>query len=323
MSSPYDAEGTDSNGMPDWRRNAQAEVLLSGPAPTAADIIATLQRVLGDIATISAGEQIDSSGEPFVNVDYRGVALVVRSRAEALSPQDVPEGEDFNGGISFPQSNPSFNGPLNASRGLVVWGGNAGQLLRTTARIHVAGAVYAPDEQSGKPVGTELPLDALREELAVATITSALTILDAGGAEALGVWVPLAGLCVPADVYRDTVSHAPMPVPILVGLRVGVFNDNPDAPIDPENPPLTFAFTTGMARFGRADLEFPRSPQSPPRTMGTALDVLAFELGTSSSFLDGEVVDLRDGRTFDVRAGDSTITGWHVLQLTQLTGADG
>ena len=320
MSSPYDAEPPENHEFPDWRRNAQAEVLLSGPAPSAADIVATLSTVLGDIAAISEGEQIDSSGEPFVNVDYRGVALVIRSRTEPLSPNEVPEGEAFDGGISFPQSNPSFNGPLNASRGLVVWGGQAGRLLQTTSRIHVAGAVYAPDENSGKPVGAELPLDALREELAVATITSALTILDAGGAEAIGVWVPLAGLCVPADVYRDTVSHAPLPVPILVGLRVGVFTDDPDAPIDPENPPLTFAFTTGMARFGRADLEFPRSAQTPPRTMGMALDVLAFELGTSSSFLDGEVVDLRDGRTFDVRAGDSTITGWHVLQLTQVTG---
>lgn len=318
-------EPTSSEDGPvvDWRRNAQAEILFAGPTvATAASIAGCIEQVLGaeaQVTALSPGDEAWPAGVPVeqsvVNVDYRGVALAVTARAEAVDLSGVPEGTDYAGEIRFPQDNPSFAGPLDAARGLVVWQNRASELLRTSSRVHIAGAVYGPDENSGTPPGVDLPLDALREEIAVATIAAVLTTLDDGGLEPIGVWVPLAGLCIPAPVYRETVVNAPLPTPVLVGLRVGVFLDDPSAPVDPENPPLTFAFTTGMFRFGRADLEFPRRSETPPQTMGTALDVITFELGTNSSFLPGEKVDLRDGRVFTVTGARSRITGWSVLHI--------
>ncbi|WP_333619249.1 hypothetical protein [Dietzia sp.] len=324
MTTPNDGaapgSGAAEDSPLDWRRSAQTEILLAGPPPTAADIARCLEQVLGDALTIEVMGADDPGGpaeDALVNVAYRGVAIVVSSRAEPVSADSVPEGEAYDGSISFPQDNPSFDGPLDAARGIVMWQNRATDLLRVSSRIHVAGAVYGPDENTGAVPGEDLPHDALREEIAVATITAALTAVSntAAGSEPIGVWVPLAGLCLPAAVYRDTVVNAPLPTPVLVGLRVGIFTDDPSAPIDEANPPMTFAFTTGLFRFGRADLEFPRRRQSPPQTMGVALDVLTHELGTRSSYLPGTRIDLGDGRRFDVSGGRSRITGWTVLQI--------
>lgn len=297
--------------LPEWRQPATSEVLLGAAAPSLDELAERIGTVLADQARAEVADLDESLGGPAVVVEFRGVRVFVRTAADAISAEDAPEGAEYAGGIEFPAENPSFQGPLNAARGLAIWNNNAGVLLHTVERIRLAAEVYEPavdGPSADAPIGADPYVDALREELALATITAVLTTVES---EPLGVWVPLAGMTLPAGVYRDTVVNAPLPIPALVGVRVGVYTESD------ESQPVTFGFTTGMYRFGRADMEMVERPTPPQETLGAMFELVAFELGTTSIFEPGTPVDLQDGRVFDVAAGPSPITGWNLLQLTQ------
>lgn len=304
---------------PEWRQPASTEILLSSAAPELAEIQHAITGALGEQATVQLVDLDDADGGPAVMTEFRGVRVLTRPAADPLDPDMVDEGEQFTGAIAFPIDNPSFQGPLNAARGIAVWNNNAGVLLDTVARIRSSAEVFAPADEgpsAGQPVGTDPYLDALREELVIATVTAILTLIPT---DPLGVWVPLAGMTLPAGVYRDTVANAPLPIPVLVGVRVGIYTDE-TAPLSEETTepqPLTFGFTTGMFRFGRADKEMIDRPTPPGETLGAMFDVLAFELGTATIVEPGTPVDLQDGRIFDVDVNKSPVTGWNLLQLTQ------
>lgn len=316
MSFPLDDDTTraipdSAADLPEWRQPATSEVLLGAPAPALDALAEWIGAVLDDQARVEVADLDAALGGPAVVVEFRGVRIFVRPAADPISAEDAPEGDAYDGSIEFPADNPSFQGPLNAARGLAIWNTNASVLLHTVARIRLAAEVYepAPDGPNARaPIGADPYVDALREELALSTITAVLTTVEA---DPLGVWVPLAGMTLPAGVYRDTVVNAPLPVPALVGVRVGVYSEAD------EHQPVTFGFTTGMFRFGRADMEMVERPTSPQETLGAMFELIAFELGTTSIFEPGTPVDLQDGRVFDVAAGTSPITGWNLLQLTQ------
>lgn len=322
-----DVPSDDSHNTPSaaaqWRQSASSEVLLGAAAPTLPAVKDAISAALGGAARVSTVGGLDGTStglgdESAVITEFRGVRVTTRTSADGLNAEMAAEGEQYCGAIAFPVDHPSFQGPLNAARGIAVWNNNAAVLLGTVARIRSVAEVVAPAEDGpvpGAPVGTDPYLDALREELALATVTA---ILATVGCDPLGVWVPLAGITLPAGVYRDTVARAPLPIPALVGVRVGIYTDD-TAPTDAATPPhtLTFGFTTGMFRFGRADKEMNNRPTPPGETLGAMFDVLAFELGTATIIEPGTPVDLRDGRVFDVDVIQSPITGWNLLHLTQ------
>ena len=178
---------------------------------------------------------------------------------------------------------------------IAMWNGDTTPVATHRSHVVVAGL---REEDAAEPEDPRL--DTLRRELSVAHVTAALTALPG----AVAVFVGSSGATLPAIPYRDVVTANPIPVPALVGVRAGWRDDE-----------LSCAYTTGLGRFGRADMEWLDAPMHPDALFGKLCDLVAFSLGSGVVLQPGQRVEVSDDEVLRCDVGTSPLTGWEVLQL--------
>jgi len=265
MSSPEQPETVD------WRRPAVAFLLFGGDAPAAADVEALLHEVFDESYAVTPAH----GDEP--------VSITIEDATVVVQPVDGPAGDGE---------------PARFTGELAIW--NGGEDVVDGHRSHLVVGAERIGTEGEPPEEMDPRLEALRCELAVAHVTAALTALPG----ALAVFLPTAAATLPAEPYRDIVVSNPIPVPALVGVRAGWFEEG-----------RPYVYTSGLGRFGRPDMERFATEGHPGEVYGQMCDLLAFSLGTGTVFQPGQTLEVAEGEYLGVTAGVSEATGWEVLQL--------
>lgn len=261
-----------------WKSTPVAIVLLDRPAPGHRDVTELLAEIFEGSYDVDPGTDED----PATAVSVEDVTVVV-------TPLDLPVADG------------------EASRyteNLAIW--NGGQRVVDSHRSQVVVAAFrlGPVGDDGEPAEPEYldpRLDTLRCELAVATVTAALTALPG----AIAVSIGGAATTLPAGPYRDLVAGNPLPVPALVGVRAGMQSET-----------TSCVYTTGLGRFGRLDLERLDVPGPPGALYGQMCDLVAYTLGSGTIFQPGQALEVGGPQPLLTSLEASPFTGQQVLRLT-------
>ena len=171
------------------------------------------------------------------------------------------------------------------------------------SQVVVAAFRWGPPGDDGEPTEPDYldpRLETLRGELAVANVCAALTALPG----AIAVSVGGAATTLPAGPYRDLVTGNPMPAPALVGVRAGMQSES-----------TSCAYTTGLGRFGRMDLERLDVAAPPAAVYGQMCDIVAFALASGTIFLPGQALEVGGPEPLVATAAVSPFTGQEALRL--------
>ena len=261
-----------------WKRTPVAVVLLDRTAPDHREVGELLEEIFEGSYEVDPGTDDD----PATGVYIEDATVVV-------TPIDSPvaDGE-----------------ASRYTRDLAIW--NGGEAVVDTHRSQVVVAAFrlgpvGDDGESGDPESLDPRLDTLRCELAVATVTAALTALPG----AVAVSVGGAAATLPAGPYRDLVTGNPLPVPVLVGVRAGM-----------QSATTSCVHTTGLGRFGQLDLERLDVDGPPGAVYGQMCDLVAYALGSGTVFQPGQALDVGGPQPLLTSLETSPFTGQQVLRLT-------
>ncbi|MBB1028242.1 hypothetical protein G6026_11230 [Dietzia sp. DQ11-38-2] len=261
-----------------WKSTPVAIVLLDRPAPGHRDITELLAEIFEGSYDVDPGTDED----PATAVSVEDVTVVV-------TPLDLPVADG------------------EASRyteNLAIWNGGEGVVDSHRSQVVVAAFRLGPvgdDGEPGEPDYLDPRLDTLRCELAVATVTAALTALPG----AIAVSIGGAAATLPAGPYRDLVTGNPLPVPALVGVRAGMQSET-----------TSCVYTTGLGRFGRLDLERLDVAAPPGALYGQMCDLVAYTLGSGTIFQAGQALEVGGPQPLLTSIETSPFTGQQVLRLT-------
>lgn len=261
-----------------WRHPAVAIVLLDRPAPGHLEISELLAEIFEGSYEVDPGVDEDPS-----------TAVTVEDATVLATPVDGPiaDGE-----------------ASRYTRDLAVWNGGEAVVDTHMSQVVVVGLRLGPvgdDDEPTAPEHMEPRREALRCELAVATVTAALTALPG----AVAVSVGGAATTLPAQAYRDFVTGNPMPVPVLVGVRAGMQSES-----------TSCVYTSGMGRFGHLDLERLDVEAPPAEVYGQMCDMVAFALANEVVFIPGQTLEVGGPRPLITSLETSPFTGQQVLRLT-------
>lgn len=156
-------------------------------------------------------------------------------------------------------------------------------------------------DEGAEPEYLDPRADALRCELAVAHVTAALTALP----DSVAVYVPTAHATLPAVSYREIVTGNALPVPAMVGVRSGWHSETSAS-----------GYTTGMGRFGRHELQRIGVPGQPGELYGQLCDLVAYQLGTGTTFEPGVTLQLSEDLSLGTELVDSSFGPWQTLDLS-------
>ena len=254
-----------------WKSTPVAIVLLDRPAPGHAEVGDLLAEIFEGSYEVDPGTDDD----PATGVSVEDVTVVT-------TPLDLPVADG------------------EASRyteNLAIW--NGGQSVVDTHRSQVGPT--GDDGEPGEPEYLDPRLETLRCELAVATLTAALTALPG----AIAVSVGGAATTLPAGPYRDLVAGNPLPVPALVGVRAGMQSET-----------TSCVYTSGLGRFGRLDMERLDVAGPPGALYGQMCDLVAYTLGSGTVFQPGQALEVGGPQPLLTSVETSPFTGQQVLRLT-------
>lgn len=261
-----------------WKSPAVAIVLLDRPAPGHREISELLTEIFEGSYEVDPGSEDDPA-----------TAVTVDDATILATPVDAP--------IADGQAS-------RYTRDLAVWNGGEAVVETHESQVVVVGLRLGPVGDDGEPTAPEYMdprLETLRCELAVATVTAALTALPG----AIAVSVGGAAATLPAGPYRDFVTGNAMPVPALVGVRAGMQSET-----------TSCVYTSGMGRFGRMDLERLDVDAQPAEVYGQMCDLVAFTLVDGAVFVPGQTLEVGGPRPLVTSAETSPFTGQQVLRLT-------
>lgn len=261
-----------------WKSTPVAIVLLDRPAPGHAEVGDLLAEIFEGSYEVDPGTDDD----PATGVSVEDVTVVA-------TPLDLPVAD---GEASRYTAN------------LAIW--NGGESVVDTHRSQVVVAAFrlgqtGDDGEPGEPEYLDPRLETLRCELAVATVTAALTALPG----AIAVSVGGAATTLPAGPYRDLVAGNPLPVPALVGVRAGMQSET-----------TSCVYTSGLGRFGRLDMERLDVAGPPGALYGQMCDLVAYTLGSGTVFQPGQALEVGGPQPLLTSVETSPFTGQQVLRLT-------
>ena len=261
-----------------WKQTPLALVLLDRPAPPHQEI----GELLSEIFEGSYEVERSTDDDPATAV-YIEDATVIVSRIDA----PVADGE-----------------ASRYTHDLALWNGGEAVVDDHRSQIVVAAFRWGPPGDDGEPTEPEYRdprLDTLRCELAVATVSAALTALPG----AIAVSVGGAAVTLPAGPYRDLVAGNPVPAPALVGVRAGMQSESTSS-----------VYTTGMGRFGRMDMDRLDVEAPPAAVYGQMCDLVAYSLATGTVFQPGQTLEVGGPSPLVTSAEMSPFTGQEVLRLS-------
>ncbi|MET3860540.1 hypothetical protein ABIE38_001462 [Dietzia sp. 2505] len=261
-----------------WKSTPVAIVLLDRPAPGHREVGDLLAEIFEGSYEVDPGTDDD----PATGVSVEDVTVVA-------TPLDLPVADG------------------EASRyteNLAIWNGGEGVVDTHRSQVVVAAFRLGPtgdDGEPGEPEYLDPRLETLRCELAVATVTAALTALPG----AIAVSVGGAATTLPAGPYRDLVAGNPLPVPALVGVRAGMQSET-----------TSCVYTSGLGRFGRLDMERLDVAGPPGALYGQMCDLVAYSLGSGTVFQPGQALEVGGPQPLLTSVETSPFTGQQVLRLT-------
>ena len=260
-----------------WKQTPLALVLLDRPAPDHREVGELLAEIFEGAYEVETGTDDD----PATAVHVEDATVIVST---VNSP--VPDGE--------------------ASRytaDLAMWNGQEAVVDTHRSQLVVAAFRWGPPGDDGEPTAPEYMdprLETLRCELAVANVAAALTALPGSVAVTVGG----AATTLPAGPYRELVTANPVPAPALVGIRAGMQSES-----------TSCAYTTGLGRFGRMDLERLDVTAPPAAVYGQMCDIVAFALASGTIFLPGQALEVGGPEPLVAEAAVSPFTGQEALRL--------
>lgn len=261
-----------------WKHTAMALVLLNRAAPEHGEIGA----LLGEVFEGSFEVQQGTDDDPATAVHIEDATVIISS-----IDQPVADDEAYRYALE-----------------LAVWQGDEAVVNTHRSQVVVAAVRLGPTGDDGEPTAPE-PMDprveTLRCELAVATVTAALTALPG----AIAVTVGGAAATLPAGPYRDFVTANALPAPALVGVRAGRQTET-----------TSCVYTTGMGRFGHMDLERVDVDAPPDEVYSQMCDLVAFALANTTVFLPGQTLEVGGPQPLITTLETSPFTGQQVLHLT-------
>lgn len=261
-----------------WKHTPVAIVLLDRPAPTHPEVSELLAEIFEGSYEVDPG----TDDEPLTAVYVEDATVIV-----TLLDAPMADGE-----------------ASRYTENLAIWNGGESVVDTHRSQVVVAAVRLGPVGDDGEPTEPEYldpRLDTLRCELAVATVTAAVTALPG----AVAVSVGGAATTLPAGPYRDLVTGNPLPVPALVGVRAGMQSET-----------TSCVFTTGLGRFGRMDLERLDVDGPPGAIYGQMCDLVAYSLGSGTVFGPGQALEVGGPRPLLTSAEISPFTGQQILRLT-------
>lgn len=262
-----------------WKQIAMTAVLLDRPAPDHWEVGALLAEVFEGSLEVEHGTDDD----PATAVHVEDATVIVTS-----VDAPIPEGQ-----------------ATRNARDLAVWNGDEGVIDSHRSQLVVVGlrlGGMGDDGEMTAPEYMDPRLEALRCELAVATVTAALTALPGTVAVSVGG----AANTLPATGYRDFVTGNAIPAPAIVGVRAGRQSET-----------TACVYTTGFARFGRMDLERLDVEAGPGQLYSQMCDLVVFALTSGTIFQPGQTLDVGGTRPLVTSAETSPFTGQPVLRLTE------
>lgn len=262
----------------DWKRTPVAILLLDRPAPGHREVGELLAEIFEGTYEVDPGTDAD----PAAGVYIEDATVVVT-----------------------PLEGPVAGGEASRfTENLAIWNGQEAVVDTHRSQVVVAAFRLGPlgdDDEPTEPDYLDPRLDTLRCELAVATVCAALTALPG----AIAVSVGGASTTLPAGPYRDLVAGSPIPVPALVGVRAGMQSET-----------TSCAYTSGLGRFGRLDLERLDVDGPPGAAFGQMCDLVAYTLGSGTVFGPGQSLEVGGPRPLVSSIETSPFTGQQVLRLT-------
>lgn len=261
-----------------WKSAAVAVVLLDRPAPAVDELAGLLGEVFDGTYTVEPG----TADDPATAVHIEDVAVVATT---VDSPVAGGEASRY-------------------TQDLAMWNGDEAVVDAHRSQVVVAGLRLGPVGDDGEATAPEYldpRQEALRCELAVATVTAALTALPGAVAVSIGG----AATTLPAEPYRGLVAGNPLPVPALVGVRAGMQSET-----------TACVYTSGMGRFGQMDLERLDVDAAPGDLYGQMCDLVAYALTTGTVFQPGQTLEVGGPQPLVTAVEDSPFTGRQALRLT-------
>lgn len=261
-----------------WKRTPVAILLLDRPAPDHREVGELLAEIFEGSYAVEPGTDDD----PATGVHVEDVTVIV-------TPLDAPiaDGE-----------------ASRYTQNLAIWNGGEGVVDTHRSQVVVAAfrlGTGEDDDEETAPDYLDPRLETLRGELAVATVTAALTALPG----AIAVSVGGAATTLPSGPYRDLVTGNPLPVPVLVGVRAGMQSET-----------TSCVYTSGLGRFGRMDLERLDVDGPPGAAFGQMCDLVAFSLGSGTVFQPGQALEVGGPQPLVTSVETSPFTGQQVLRLS-------
>lgn len=261
-----------------WKSTAVAVVLLDRPAPDRDELGALLGEVFDGTYTVEPG----TADDPATAVHIEDVAVVATTVDASVAGGEASR----------------------YTHDLAMWNGDEAAVDAHRSQVVVAGLRLGPPGDDGEPTDPEYldpRQETLRCELAVATVTAALTALPG----AIAVSIGGAATTLPAEPYRGLVAGNPLPVPALVGVRAGMQSET-----------TACVYTSGMGRFGQMDLERLDVDAAPGDLYGQMCDLVAYALATGTLFQPGQTLEVGGPQPLVTAVEDSPFTGRQVLRLT-------
>ena len=261
-----------------WKQTPLVLVLLDRPAPDHRELGDLLTEVFEDSYEVERGSDDDPATAVYVED-----ATVIVSTIDA----PVADGE-----------------ASRYARELAMWNGTEAVVDTHRSQVVVAAFRWGPIGDDGEPTEPEYldpRIETLRCELAAANVAAALTALPG----AVAVSVGGAAATLPAGPYRGLVAGNPIPAPALVGVRAGMQSES-----------TSCAYTTGLGRFGRMDLERLDADVPPAAVYGQMCDLVAYSLGSGTILQPGQALEVGGPQPLLTSAEISPFTGQPVLRLT-------
>ena len=147
--------------------------------------------------------------------------------------------------------------------------------------------------------------DAINKALRLTWLTSA--VAQASRAVAI-LWAP-AGLVHEPHAFDEQArqsSRDSLPLYLWIDFRV---RQHEPSHTGTTAPPALSLFTTGLARFGKREIEMPAVDAPPQQVLQWAYNLAHYQLDKPTTIKDGDTIGLADGKEFTVRHATSSVDG--------------